>query len=113
MKWALLGCLLAGCGGPTWLQNARILVSSTATNDCRTMICRHNENTDLIVWNGALWLVHRTAQSQVLGPNSSLHVYQSTDGGQHFVDVATIPAPADRDLRDPHFFVVGPALHIK
>src|SRR5262245_38224830 len=91
----LLGCTgggdagsSSGSGGgpptPPWLSDAKIFVSGTdnANNDdCRAGICRHNENTDLTVYNGAIYLVHRTAQSQVLGPNSSLHVYRSTDGG--------------------------------
>src|SRR5207245_1849969 len=73
----------------------------------------HNENTDLVDWSGAIWLVHRTAQSQVLGPNSALHVYRSNDAGRTFAETAIIPAPADRDLRDPHFFIVGAKLCIK
>jgi hypothetical protein len=93
--------------------------------DCRDGgICQHNENVDAIAWKGALWIVHRTAMSQVLGPNSALHIYKSTDGGQTFVDVATIPAPtaplgpddkatAGRDLRDPCFYVVGDTLMLK
>jgi hypothetical protein len=80
--------------------------------DCRDYICRHNENTDMFAWNGAFWLVHRTARSQILGPNSSLHVYKSVDGVA-FDDVATIQAPTDRDLRDPHFYVVGSNLTIE
>jgi len=47
----------------------------------------------------------------VLGPNSSLHVYRSSDG-KSFDDIATIEAPSDRDLRDPHFYVVGSELRI-
>ena len=89
--------------------------------DCRTGICRHNENTDLLAWKGATWFVHRTAKSQVLGPNSSLRILKSTDGGARFDLVAIIPAPAPqgmpgdmgRDLRDPHFFTVGETLFIK
>jgi hypothetical protein len=82
-------------------------------DDCRSNICRHNENTDMIAWNGAIWLVHRTALSQELGPNSALHVYRSSDGGATFAETARIEAPSDRDIRDPHFYVVGNALHIK
>jgi hypothetical protein len=98
-----------------WLLDTKILVSgeSTSEMDCRTGICRHSENTDLITFQGAIFLVHRTAQSQVLGPNSSLHVYKSTDGGKTFAQTAVIPAPMDRDIRDPHFYVVGGKLFIK
>jgi hypothetical protein len=113
--------LLAACGGsskgpgPAWLLDARIQTQGVgvANMDCRTGICQHNENTDLVAWNNALWLVHRTARSQILGPNSSLHVFRSTDGGKNFDDVAILQAPPDRDLRDPCFYQVGSDLYIK
>jgi hypothetical protein len=49
----------------------------------------------------------------VLGPNSSLRVYRSRDEGRTFHRLAIIPAPLDRDIRDPSFFAVGRRLHIK
>lgn len=114
---------------PPWLSSARVLVSGrdVANDDCRTTICTHNENTDLIRWKGAVYLVHRTARSQILGPNSSLWIYRSTDEGHSFQKTAIIAAPTQklkplsgedkarsgRDLRDPHFYVVGDSLHIK
>lgn len=73
--------------------------------DCRTGPCVHDENTDLFVWSGATFLVHRTAVSQILGPNSSLRVYRSDDHGAHWSAPIIIPAPSDRDLRDPAFYV--------
>lgn len=109
-----------GAGGsgpvtPPWLTDARILVSgeTTGNTDCRTGVCKHSENTDLINWQGAIYLVHRTAISQILGPNSSLRIYKSTDGGKTFALQTIIPAPTDRDIRDPHFYVVGNELYIK
>ncbi len=98
-----------------WLSDARVVVAGPddTSLDCRTAICRHNENTDLTTWNGALWFVHRTSNSQVLGPNSALHVYKSTDDGATFTRTARIPAPPDRDVRDPHFYVVGNRLFVK
>jgi len=110
-----------GTGGvapPDWLEDSRILVSSVTENlDCTTDICRHNENTDLIDWQGAKWLVHRTAKSQILGPNSSLRISKSTDGGATFELQAVIQAPTTppdgRDIRDPHFYIVGDELYIK
>jgi hypothetical protein len=99
---------------PKWLVSARVLVASNPANhDCRTGVCQHNENTDLTWWHGAVYLVHRTASSQVLGPNSSLRVYRSRDDGRTFRLQAIIPAPAGRDIRDPCFFVVGKRLFIK
>jgi hypothetical protein len=110
-----------GAGGgspivlPAWLSDAKILVNggTQENDDCRKGICRHNENTDLVTFKGAIYLVHRTAHSQILGPNSALHVYRSTDSGATFQETAVILAPIDRDLRDPHFYVVGETLFIK
>jgi hypothetical protein len=100
---------------PSWATEASILVSGhdVTNHDCRTAICRHNENVDVIAYRGAIWVVHRSAESQVLGPNSALYVRRSDDGGKNFVQTAVIPAPSDRDLRDPSFFVVGSELYVK
>ena len=125
-----LALLVAGCGdngsavvdaalttdaGPAWLTSARVFVDGVhETNvECRTGLCPHDENTDLVVYQGATYLVHRTAESQVLGPNSSLRVYRSADHGAHFDLLAVIPAPVDRDLRDPSFYVVDGKLALK
>src|SRR5262245_25430095 len=90
------------------LRRAAVLVAGDLENqDCRTGVCQHNENTDLVVWRGDVYLVHRTAGSQVLGPNSSLRVYKSRNRGRTFVLQAIIPAPLDRDIRDPSFYEVG------
>ncbi len=105
----------ATSGSSSWLSGAKVLVHGpdNAYADCRTVICRHNENTDLVTWNGGIYLVHRTAISQTLGPNSALHVYRTDDGGKTFKETALIDAPSDRDIRDPSFYVVGGALYIK
>jgi hypothetical protein len=110
-----LGLLAAPAGArPSWLVGARIIVAANVDNrDCRVGVCKHNENTDLTWWHGAIYFVHRTANSQVLGPNSSLRVYRSLDHGRTFQLRATIPAPAGRDIRDPCFFIVGQRLFIK
>jgi hypothetical protein len=100
---------------PPWLTGAGVLVhGEDSTVNCRTEVCRHNENTDLIRYGGAIWLVHRTAQSQILGPNSSLRIYKSTDSGATFKLQAILPARSDRDIRDPAFYVTHDGvLHIK
>jgi hypothetical protein len=118
---AVLCSLLAACGGDDgdWLVDAHVLVQGVGTNetDCLTKICPHNENTDLLAYDGAIYLVHRTAISQVLGPNSSMLIYRSDDGGQTFDELARILAPQPpgsvelpgdmgRDLRDPSLFVM-------
>jgi hypothetical protein len=102
---------------PFFMPSASVFVDGHAyddfSRDCRTVMCRHSENTDMIAWHRALWLVHRTAISQTLGPNSALHVYRSTDGGASFHETARIDAPSDRDIRDPCFYIVGDELFIK
>jgi hypothetical protein len=99
---------------PRWLLGARIIVAADSSSvNCRVSVCRHNENTDLTWWHGAIYLVHRTANAQILGPNSSLRVYRSLDGGRTFRLRAIIPAPSGRDIRDPCFFAVGNSLFIK
>jgi hypothetical protein len=111
--------LLVACGDdlatPSWLHDAKILINGydEANLDCRTGPCGHDENTDLTIFGGAVYLVHRTAESQILGPNSSLRVYRSDDGGATFRLLAVIPAPPDRDLRDPCFDVVDGQLALK
>jgi hypothetical protein len=107
----------AGYAPPSFLSNASVLVDGSAFNDytrnCRAEMCRHNENTDLAQWGGATWLVHRSAVSQTLGPNSALHVYRSDDGGATFAPTAILDAPSDRDIRDPSLYVVGGSLFLK
>ncbi len=107
--------LVAACGHPGWLSDARVVVDGVhaVAVDCRTQICVHNENTDLTVFEGATYLVHRTATSQILGPNSSLRVLRSSDHGSAWQLLAVIPAPEGRDLRDPSFYQVGSKLAIK
>jgi hypothetical protein len=101
--------------GPEWLDDARIFIQGygVANQDCQAAICQHNENTDLTVWKGDTWLIHRTAKSQVLGDDCSLHIYRSKDHGAHFSETAKILPITGRDLRDPHFYTVGDQLYFK
>jgi hypothetical protein len=104
-----------------WNTQASIFVNgfeaaAAGQVDCRTEICQHNEDTDMIAWGGAIYMVHRTARSQILGPNSSLLIYRSVDDGATFKEVTRIDAPMTpidanddatmgRDIRDPAFFI--------
>jgi hypothetical protein len=100
---------LAACGSdPDLVTDAHILVDGfdSLETDCRSQICVHNENTDLFDYAGATFLVHRTAESQILGPNSSLRVSRSDDHGKTWNLLAILPAIADRDLRDPCFYTM-------
>src|SRR5215475_14741670 len=118
MRSCVVLALLAACSGsshPGWLSDARVVVDGVhaVASDCRTQICVHNENTDLTVFDGATYLVHRTATSQILGPNSSLRVSRSNDHGKTWQLLAVIPALAGHDLRDPAFYQIGGKLEIK
>jgi hypothetical protein len=111
---ALLAAAPADAQTDGWLRDPHVIVPGNLENqDCRTGVCRHNENTDLTRWKRSIYFVHRTAGSQVLGPNSSLRVYRSRDRGKTFKLQAIIPAPPDRDIRDPSFYEVGKRLYIK
>jgi hypothetical protein len=113
--WLVLGCVAACGGGGDFLSDAHVIVDgfdSTIT-DCRTGICQHNENTDLTVFGGATYLVHRTAVSQILGPNSSLRISRSDDHGRTWTLLEVLPAINGRDLRDPCFYVTDGKLAIK
>jgi hypothetical protein len=105
----------AGPGTPAWLSAVHVLVQGVGldTMECRGGICPHNENTDYYKRGSTIFLVHRTAMSQILGPNSSLRISRSDDNGQTWQLQAILPAPSDRDLRDPHFFEVGGKLGIE
>ena len=107
MRAIVLVAALAACDHASWLVDSRVLQDGVheTNNDCRTGPCPHDENTDLTSFDGATYLVHRTAESQILGPNSSLRVYRSDDHGGTWNLLAIIPAPTDRDLRDPSFYV--------
>ena len=72
----------------------------------------HNENTDLLEWGGATWLVFRGGETQQTGsPIARLKVFRSYDRGDHFDMTAEIFMP-DRDIRDPKFVVQDGALVI-
>jgi len=103
-----------GCGGD-WLTDPRVIVDGDGApaDDCRSQICVHNENTDLAVFGGATYLVHRTATSQILGPNSSLRISRSDDHGKTWTLRSVIPAIEGRDLRDPSFYEIDGKLALK
>ena len=68
MKRLALAMLVGACSGSSWLVDSKMLFDGyDETNmDCRTGPCVHDENTDLTVFAGATYLVHRTAESQIL-----------------------------------------------
>ena len=113
--WLVLGCVAACGGGGDFLSDAHVIVDgyNSTIIDCQTGICQHNENTDLTVFGGATYLVHRTAKSQILGPNSSLRISRSDDHGRTWNLLKVLPAVDNRDLRDPCFYVIDGKLAIK
>jgi hypothetical protein len=120
---------VAACGddhtGPNWLGVPKILVKGVGIveSNCRDNLCPHNENVDSINFNGAIYMMHRTAESQVLNHNCALHVFKTTDGGATWDQLATLRGPStdatppspfgNRDLRDPSFDIVNGQLAMK
>jgi hypothetical protein len=105
--------VLAACGG-NWLDDAHIIVDSRkSTEACTTEVCPHSENTDLTLFEGTTYLVHRTALSQILGPDSSLRISSSDDHGETWTLRQILPAIDGRDIRDPCFYTVNGQLAIK
>ncbi len=114
---ALIASLLAGatlasaCGSdstpppePTtgFLSNQRIMYTDGL----------HNENTDLLEWDGALWLVFRGGETGQIGsPVAHLKVFRSDDRGDTWRMTAKIFMP-DRDIRDPKLVIQDGALVI-
>lgn len=115
MKVCAVLALLAACSSGDWLVDPHVIVDGehAAASDCRGSICVHNENTDLTTFDGATYLVHRSAMSQILGPNSSLRVSRSDDHGKTWNLLAVLPAIDGRDLRDPCFYEIGGKLALK
>ncbi len=73
----------------------------------------HNENTDLIQWNKAVWLVFRGGEtSQIGSADARLKVFRSDDLGDSWTMTAEIFMPS-RDIRDPKFMVQDGVLAIQ
>ena len=65
----------------------------------------HNENTDLIAWQGKTWLVFRGGETSQLGSDvARLKVWSSVDLGDSLTMTAEIFMP-ERDIRDPKFLI--------
>ncbi len=72
----------------------------------------HNENTDLITWQGKTWLMFRGGETGQVGtPVARLKIYQSVDLGDTVTMTAEIFMP-ERDIRDPKFLIQGDKLVI-
>src|SRR5258706_10447224 len=84
-----------------WLIDAFIAVPAGSGTNCRTDSCPHHSDTDLIMFAGSTWLVHRTAPTDAPTTNSSLRIYRSADAGALSL-TAVLLAPIGRDIRAPH-----------
>lgn len=72
----------------------------------------HNENTDMVSWAGATWLVFRGGETSQIGtPKARLKLFRSDDLGDTMKLSAEIFMP-DRDIRDPKLLVQGDKLVI-
>lgn len=68
---------------------------------CRVM--RSNNNLDIALFEGRLWLAWRTSSSHFAGANSAINIISSPDLGKTWTFEKLITP--DRDLREPRFLV--------
>ena len=64
---------------------------------------RHNAFTDLVRFNGRIYLAFRSAPLHDISPGASIRILQSDDGAD-WREIFQFDV-ADRDTRDPHFLV--------
>jgi hypothetical protein len=117
LKW--LGIVLGGLvlalalllGYWFWRPN-RAVVSSSLVLDTWDVVNdgEHNSNTDLIDWQGALWLVHASSPFHFASEKSRLHILRSTDA--HTWQEAVRFDAAGEDIRDPKFAAIGGRLFL-
>jgi hypothetical protein len=72
---------------------------------------RHNSNTDLIEWNGQLYLIHASAPFHFASADTYLSLKRSADNGRTWEEVTRFNMQGE-DIRDPKFAVIGDQLFI-
>jgi hypothetical protein len=72
---------------------------------------RHNSNTDLIEWNGALYLIHASAPFHFASADTYLSLKRSSDNGRTWEEVTRFGVQGE-DIRDPKFAVIGDQLFL-
>lgn len=111
----LLGLALVALGaaaGYAWLRPNRAEVDARLRAETWPVVAdgRHNSNTDLIQWQGALLLVHATSPWHLGTTRSRLVVRRSTDG-RRWQTLATLQVPG-KDIRDPKLAVIDGRLFL-
>jgi hypothetical protein len=72
---------------------------------------RHNSNTDLIEWNGDLYLIHASSPFHFASTDTYLSLKRSADNGRTWEEVTRFSVPGE-DIRDPKFAAIGDQLFI-
>ncbi len=71
----------------------------------------HNSNTDMIQWQGQFFIAYVSSPFHFGNDASVLHVKRSGDQGSTWQEVEAFN-PADEDIRDPKFAVIGDRLFL-
>ncbi len=72
---------------------------------------RHNSNTDLIEWNGDLYLIHASAPFHFASTETYLSLKRSSDNGRTWEEVTRFGVQGE-DIRDPKFAIISDQLFI-
>ena len=67
---------------------------------------QHNSNTDMITWNGEMYIAYVSSPYHFSSEDSTLHIKHSSDLGRTWMEDSTFN-PDQNDIRDPKFAVMG------
>jgi hypothetical protein len=88
------------------VDDAVVLESWDAVSDGH-----HNSNTDLIDYDGALYLIHQASPYHLGTDKARLVIRRSADDGRTWTPVTEIDG-GELDIRDPKFLIVGDRLYL-
>jgi hypothetical protein len=71
----------------------------------------HNSNTDMIEWQGQFYLAYVSSPYHFGSDTSVMHIKRSSDMGRTWEELSTFN-PANDDIRDPKFAVIGERLFL-
>ncbi|MHA1684304.1 MAG: sialidase family protein [Promethearchaeota archaeon] len=71
----------------------------------------HNSNTDMIWWNGEVYLIHASSPYHVGSEKCKLVIWNSTDF-QDWNKIVEKPGEPGEDIRDPKFAIIGSRLYL-
>jgi hypothetical protein len=106
--------LLAALFGTWYLRPNRAQVDTKVVVESWDIVHdkMHNSNTDMIEWNGELYLAYVSSPFHFGSSQSVMHVDRSSDLGRTWSEAATFTAGGGQDIRDPKLAVIGNRLFL-